>query len=134
MNGIRGHGFQKITHNRKGEVNLMVKNTFKQEGRWDTVGLDCGCCQFFKSPSKWPDQNHEIYCNFHKVPLTIELRENNYLEGEWFCKNFKDNGKALKNAFKHFEETKSSLADGILYRFEKINEDLKEININQLKL
>ena len=111
----------------------MIKNTFKREGRWDSVGLGCSSCQFFKSPAKWPDQNHEIYCNSHNVPLTIELGKNNYMEGEWFCKNFKDNGKSLKNAVRHFEEIENSLSDGILYHFGKINDDLKEVNLNQLK-
>lgn len=111
----------------------MIKNTFKREGRWDSIGLSCSSCQFFKSPAKWPDQNHEIYCKFHNVSLAIELRENNFMGGEWFCKNFNDNGKSLKNAVKHFEEIKGSLTDGILYRFEKINEGLKEVNLNQFK-
>ena len=53
--------------------------------------------------------------------------------GEWFCKHFKDDGKSVKNAVKHFEEIKGSLSDGVLYCFEKINEDLKEVKIDGLR-
>ncbi len=108
----------------------MVKDSFSREGRWDSVGLDCSSCQFFKSPSKWPDERKEIFCNFHKLPLTIELGKDNYKAGEWFCKAFKDNGKALKNAVKHFEETKGMLNDSVLYGFERNGADLKEINFD----
>lgn len=111
----------------------MVKNSFKREGRWDSVGLGCSNCQFFKSPLKWPDHNHEIYCTLHKVSLALELRENNYLGGEWFCKNFQSNGKALKNAVEHLEEVKDQLKENVLYEFGKIGDDLKEVNIDQLR-
>ncbi len=112
---------------------MMVKDSFPREGRWESVGLGCYNCQFFKGPQTWPDKNREIYCNFHKVSLAIELRQSNYMEGEWFCKHFKDNGKSVKNAVKHFEEIKISFEEDILYRFEKPGEDLKEIKINELK-
>ena len=112
----------------------MLKDSFDRNGRWDSVGLDCSNCLFLKAPAKWPDVKKEVFCNFHKLPLTVELGNDNYKQGEWFCKSFKDNGKSLKSAVKHFDEMKNLLSDGVLYRFEKKGEDFKEINLSQLSV
>ena len=107
----------------------MVKNSFERQGRWDSVGLDCSSCQYFKSPSDWPDKKHEIFCNYHKVSLVVELGKDSYKMGEWFCKNFKDNGKSLQSAVAQFNMIKDILKQGILYCIGKVGEDLKEVNL-----
>ncbi|MEK7314506.1 MAG: hypothetical protein AAB065_08515 [Deltaproteobacteria bacterium] len=112
---------------------MPIKNNFPREGRWDCVGLDCSECQYFKPPANWPDNNRTISCNFHKISLAIELGENGYKFGEWFCKNFQNNGKALKNAVREFERIKSSLDQDTLYMLTARGDDLKEVKFDQLK-
>lgn len=109
----------------------MTKDNFERRGRWDSVGLDCSSCQYFKSPQSWPDKNHEIFCNFHKVSLDVELGKDGYKLGEWFCKNFEDNGESLKSAVAQFNKIKDLLDDNILYGFEKKGGDFKEIKLQK---
>lgn len=111
----------------------MITDNFKREGRWDSVGLDCSSCRYFKSPSNWPDKNREIFCSFHKIPLSIELGEVGYKLGEWFCKEFNDNGKALANAVFEFNKIKKNLDENILYKFEKEGSTLSGIQIDSIK-
>ncbi len=106
----------------------MTHDTFRRKGRWDSVGLDCSNCKYFKNPQSWPDKNQSIACNFHNISLTLELNKSGYKESEWFCREFKNDGKALEDAVMHFEQIKLSLKDKILYSFIKEGEELKEID------
>jgi hypothetical protein len=49
------------------------------------------------------------------VSLAIELRKSGYKEGEWFCKDFTNNGKASSMAIGELETIKDELQDGVLY-------------------
>lgn len=110
----------------------MITDNFKREGRWDSVGLDCSYCSHFKPPLNWPDKNREIFCNFHKISLSVELGRDGYKLGEWFCRNFKDNGKALGGAMLQFDKIKKNLDENILYKFEKEGSNLSEIKIDSI--
>ena len=68
-----------------------IKDPFSYSARWDSVGLDCSNCKYFKGPENWPDINKTIYCSKHSISLEIELGSSLYKEWEWFCKDFTNN-------------------------------------------
>lgn len=107
---------------------MPIIDDFPYSGRWDSVGFDCSNCIHIKQPEKWPDVKNEYSCSFHKASLSMELNESKYKEGEWFCKDFENNGTANQKAFQHFQKIKGTLSNKVLYGF--YNKGiLKEINI-----
>jgi len=96
---------------------MPVKDTFKYSARWDSVGLDCSNCVHFHGPKKWPDIKAESRCMKHNISLRIELNENGFKNGEWFCKSFEDNGSAFTPSFEHFTEIRPQLEENMLYGF-----------------
>lgn len=111
----------------------MIKDTFNRDGRWNSVGLGCHTCQFFDSPEKWPDYEKTIYCKLHKLSLSIEIGKNFYMEGEWICKKFTDNGKSLESAVRHFETVKDLFEENTLYSFSKKDSFFEEHQFKNLK-
>jgi len=94
---------------------MPIKDTFPYSARWDSVGLDCSDCQYFRGPEKWPDTNRVSRCEFHHVSLALELQENGYKLWEWFCRDFA--GEAFPAALAHFHLIREQLEPKVLYRF-----------------
>ena len=109
-----------------------MKDPFSYSARWDSIGLDCSNCKKFFGPDKWPDVKRELKCLHHNVSLEIELREDGYMEWEWFCKEF-ENKDAFPKAIEELESIKDKLDDKILYRGYGENGQLMEYKINGLK-
>jgi hypothetical protein len=101
-----------------------MKDPFTYSARWDSVGLDCSYCKYFKGPQKWPDTNIESVCTFHNFSLKMQLQDNGYKDGEWFCKNF-NNERAFPKAVEELESIRGQLKENTLYKcnsYDKKNE------------
>jgi len=96
---------------------MPVKDTFKYEARFDSVGLDCSSCQHFRGPTAWPDTARVSRCALHGVSLALELAASGYKQGEWFCQAFANSGRAFPPAVAHLETIRQELEPAILYRF-----------------
>jgi hypothetical protein len=96
---------------------MPIKDTFKYDARWDSVGLDCSFCRHFRGPSEWPDTDRVSRCELHGVSLAIELAGSGYKDLEWFCRDFADTGRAFPPAVAHLEMLRDELEPRILYRF-----------------
>lgn len=94
---------------------MPIQDPFSYSARWDSVGLDCAYCIHFEGPGEWPDIQAVSRCALHKIPLKIELGPNGFKEGEWFCKDFSDNGRAFGDAVKELEKVRNALQDDVLY-------------------
>ncbi|HYG37201.1 MAG TPA: hypothetical protein VD908_01220 [Cytophagales bacterium] len=108
-----------------------MKDTFSYSARWDSIGLDCSHCKNFLGPSEWPDKDKVSQCLLHNLSLKIELGENGYKRGEWFCKDF-DDLNAFPMAVKEFELIRKELQDCVLYVGNR-NGELFEIKFDRLK-
>lgn len=111
---------------------MPIKDPFSYSARWDSVGLDCSYCIHFVGPLTWPDRERTSHCGLHNVSLAIELAKNGYKEGEWFCKDFADNGRANKKAVEELEKTRDSLLPKILYGAYGKDGYLKEVSFEKL--
>ena len=92
-----------------------IKDIFSYSARWDSVGLSCTYCQHCNKKNvegDWP--TNFLKCNLHNISLNIELREDGYLSGAWFCKAFTDNG-AFPKAVEELSLIKNQLEENILY-------------------
>ncbi len=94
----------------------MVKDIFSYAARWDSIGLDCSYCKHFKGPNKWPDIERKSSCGLHHIPLKIELLSSGYKDGEWFCKQYSDNGSTDKQALVEFTKIRPELNENTLYK------------------
>ena len=69
----------------------------------------------------------------HLRSLAIELGSNGYKDGEWFCKQYDDNGKTPIKSMADFNAIKPDLQDGILYCASHGRSDyLKEVSLTKL--
>ena len=109
-----------------------LPDTFPYTARWDSVGLGCAFCAHFEGPEKWPDAGRMSRCALHHIPLTIQLNRSGTLEGEWFCRDFKDNGKAHAPAVQHLNEIRDSLQAGVLYELGRPDGKLGEHRFDEL--
>ena len=48
--------------------------------------------------------------------MRVELDARNYVSGEWFCKDFENDGRAHAKPLAEFEAIRHSLAADVLYR------------------
>lgn len=94
----------------------MVKDIFSYSAKHDSSGLDCINCIYFIGPLEWPDIKKISSCSFHKIPLKIELLSSGYKDGEWFCKQYTDNGKTNKKSLIEFSKIYKELGENILYK------------------
>ena len=111
---------------------MPVADPFDYSGRWGSVGLDCSNCQHFSGPARWPDAARELSCRLHNVSLAIELADSGYKEGEWFCREFANDGSALEAAQRSFGTLAASLAMGVLYRVNGPGTFLYEVPMREL--
>jgi hypothetical protein len=121
---------------------MTIRDPFSYSDRWGSVGLDCSYCVHFAGPVTWPDTQRISHCTLHKVSLLIELIDNGYKDGEWFCKDFKDDGGLRTHngggrinplAQKEFDNIKDQLDPQKLYGAYGKNGNLKEYDFNDLK-
>ncbi|NCA78378.1 MAG: hypothetical protein EOM90_18770 [Alphaproteobacteria bacterium] len=109
---------------------MPVKDVFQYTDRWDSVGLRCFNCSYVNE-NEWPDIGKKYACKLHGISLAVQLDGRGYVEGEWFCKTFHDNGTANKNALATFNNIKSQLEERVLYGFYGKDGNLKEIPFDQ---
>jgi hypothetical protein len=108
---------------------MPIKDEFLYDDRWGSVGLDCSKCKYEKKVKKWPIDSGVYYCNFHHKSLDVEINLKGYKEGEWFCKNFENNGNIKKEVMDKFDGIKNNLEEKILYGFYGEDGFLKEVNL-----
>jgi hypothetical protein len=63
----------------------------------------------------------------------LQLGSNGYKEGEWFCRDFKDNGEANPKAVQELENIREKLSPSSLYKAEQDEDNLIEFPFDQLK-
>ena len=112
---------------------MPIKDTFSYSARWNSVGLDCSYCIHFAGPTQWPDIERVSRCELHKMSLTIGLGRNGYKEWEWFCKDYKSNGRAFPKSVREFQVIQPQLRPNILNRLYGSNGFLVEYDFNELK-
>jgi hypothetical protein len=56
----------------------------------------------------------------------MELGGDGFKEGEWFCSNFVNNGKAADNACQELDRIRHLLDNKVLYRLQKMGTELRE--------
>ncbi len=110
---------------------MPVKDTFSYTAKWESAGIDCSSCKFFAGPAEWPDKNNKSKCTKHNIPLVIELGEDKYKEGEWFCRDYSDKD-GFSNAVEHFHRIKHQLQPRTLYRCNQ-GEYLIEYNFDDIQ-
>ena len=109
-----------------------MDDTFPHLARWDSAGLDCSSCTHFAGPVSWPDVARISRCTLHRVSLELELDDSGYKLGEWFCREFSDNGKSHLSAVAHFAKVHSELTRGVLYGFRAPNVPFDEVALANL--
>jgi len=62
----------------------------------------------------------------------VEVKERGYVEGEWFCKDYQDNGTTNKKALEIFNEINSQLNSHTLYKFYCKGKCFEEIPFDKL--
>ena len=109
---------------------MPVEDIFKYTARWDSVGLDCSYC-IYEANAVWPNIEQNYACQFHNCGLSVQLGQNGYKEGEWFCKCFakkeeswitkwfKNPRRPHPDAIMVFKQIKNQLNDQVLYKCEK---------------
>ena len=110
---------------------MTIKDTFPYEARWDTVGLCCAFC-LHQANAEWPNTKRDYRCALHNVPLAAELGPNNRMTGEWFCRDFHDNGRAYPAAITHLESIRAQLPERVLLGFYGKDGKLKQIPFEEL--
>jgi len=112
---------------------MPIKDTFAYAARWDSVGLSCASCRHQANDKEWPNKKRDYKCGLHNVPLRAELNPGGYVEGEWFCRDFKDDGKSFPLSLKHFLEIREILPKNMLFGFYGRDGFLKEISFSDLE-
>ena len=110
---------------------MPVKDVFPRNDRWDSVGLYCIKCLYIRN-NKWPNEERNLACGFHNISLTVELGDNNRLNGSWFCKNYTNDGSANVEALKGFFTIRDQLDDKVLYKFTSPGADLFEVPFEKI--
>jgi hypothetical protein len=71
-------------------------------------------------------------CALHNVSLAAGIGPNGYMTGEWFCRDFVDNGRAYPAAVKHLETVRSQLPARVLFGFYGEGGNLKQMSFEEL--
>ncbi len=94
-----------------------IKDILLYKCRWDSLGVNCVFCKYHVSkglPITY------LCCKKYSLSLNIELCINKDgiaggICGEWFCKDFEDDGNACPDGIKEFEKIKDQLEENVLY-------------------
>ncbi len=111
---------------------MTIRDLFSYSARWDSIGLDCSFCRSFAGPEQWPDLKRVSRCDRHKVSLAVELGADGFKSGEWFCRDFNNNGEADEKAVKEFETVRPALKEDTLYGGYGKDGELKEVSFAEL--
>jgi Protein of unknown function (DUF3592) len=122
-----------LPQSQTGEWRTPLPDTFPYTARWDSVGLSCSHCAHFRGPDQWPDTARTSRCTLHGLSLAVELDGRGFMEGEWFCRDFKDGGKAHAQSVRHLDAIRGSLQTGVLYELHCIDRKLGEHPFDQLR-
>ncbi|MEL3906624.1 MAG: hypothetical protein P1P65_06315 [Treponema sp.] len=109
-----------------------IKDIFSYSSRWDSIGLNCAGCKYFQAPPQWPDIDKQSRCELRNISLAVQIGNNGYMEGEWFCSLFE--GRADERAYKEFLSLKPKLKKDILYGDYGKDGNLKEIGLSEYSL
>lgn len=109
-----------------------IKDIFSYSSRWDSIGLNCAGCKYFQKPPQWPDTDKQSGCKLHNISLAVQIGKNGYMTGEWFCSSFE--GCADERAYKEFLLLKPKLKKEVLYGGYGKDGNLKEVDMNKLKI
>ena len=102
---------------------MPIRDPFLYDDRFDTVGLDCRMCRHFKGPPRWPDISRVSSCKLHNVTLAIEIGENGFKHGEWFCRDYADDSNlvndeevlGVRKQVQLLNDIRGELKSGVLY-------------------
>lgn len=108
-----------------------MKDPYSYAARWSSIGLDCSNCEHFRGPDTWPDKHRVSECTLHGLSLAVQLNEENYKQGEWFCANFSNVGTANQIAVREFESIRPQLRTTVLYGGYGNNSELVEIEFHE---
>lgn len=112
---------------------MPVLDPFSYSARWDSIGLDCFNCAQFRGPESWPDVDGVSFCWKNQLSLTMQLNRSGYKVGEWFCRDFEDNGSADKKSVGEFDGVREAMLPMILYGGYSGSEYLKEVRFEDVK-
>ena len=112
---------------------MEIRDTFPYEARWDSVGLCCAFCRHQANSDEWPNTKRDYRCALHDIPLAAELAPSGFIDGEWFCHDFEDNGRAHPTALAHFRAVRSKLPERVLFGFYGQDGNLKQIPFGELE-
>lgn len=112
---------------------MPVKDTFKHKTLWGGVGFSCGFCQHRANDKEWPNVRRDYKCALHNISLAVELNSSGYIEGEWFCRDFEDNGNSYPPALRHLAEIHGTLPENTLFGFDGTDGYLREIPFSELE-
>jgi len=112
---------------------MTVEDPISYSARWDSVGLDCSYCVHQANGDHWPNTERDYKCGLHNVPLRVQLMESGYKNGEWFCKDFENNGRANRKALKELKTILVLLQAGVLYGCYGQDHLLKEVPFKKLE-
>jgi len=111
---------------------MDIKDTFSYEARWESVGLSCGFCRHQANADEWPNLKRDFRCALHDISLAVELRTSGYINSEWFCRDFEDNGRAYPIAVEHLGDIRAELPEQILFGLYGKDGNLKQIPVEEL--
>lgn len=103
---------------------------FSHSARWDSVGIDCNSCIHINSNGNWPNKDKIYSCNLHEISLALQIQENGFKNGEWFCSDFKDNGNSNLKSVEEFSN--ENFENKTLYCIGLVGEPLLTIEIDKI--
>ncbi len=112
---------------------MPVKDTFKHETLWGGVGFSCAFCRHQANDKEWPNVKRDYKCGLHNISLAVELNSSGYMEGEWFCRDFEDNGNSYPPSLRHLAEIHDTLPGDTLFGVNEAGGFLKEIPFSELE-
>ena len=108
-----------------------MRDPFSYSARWDSIGLGCAFCKH-QSKTQWPNESRDYSCELHSISLAVQLAKNGFIEGEWFCSSFTNDGNADSRALIEFESIQPKMELNVLYGAYGEDKKLKEIPFDEL--